>query len=609
MPFWVTFKPGNIQVEVKTGMSLLDAARQAGIDINAPCAGQGTCGRCVVRIISGSLQNQGQTNPEKAYLACQSYPASNMEVEALPPAGWQHEHINGRLPEFPFKPSLHKIEIALSPPTLSDNINDADRLLAALKRKGFDKAELDLYLLSKLPGSLRENNWQLNVWMLLPEQKILSFDNEPPLMMALDLGTTSIWIELINAADGHIVAEGATRNPQEGEDVISRIIAAGKKGGLFAQRQKAVEAINSLAENLLGDANHDRIALVSISGNTVMTQILLGLDCRPLRMEPYVPVARGYPLVSADRLGIKANPAALVLFMPAIAAYVGGDVVSGILATRMGGKEPITLFIDLGTNGEIALGNGQWMVASAASAGPAFEGGGISSGMPFSPGAVFDFSLEANGEPLLSVAGNGAPRGICGSGLLALAATLLQQGALTPDGRLRENALPGIVSGEDETIYLYSREHCLGITEADLQNLLRAKAAVYAAFTSLLYAVSMELGDIEHIILAGSFGASLNLAHAITLGLLPELPSERFSYAGNSSLAGARAALVHYPARERASAISGQVTNLELAAMPGYMDHYTAALFFPHTEGARLFPQTWQKLQAAAKLQKQTRTQ
>ncbi len=605
MAFTITFKPSGRALKVGAGVSVLKAARVAGLTLSAPCAGLGVCGRCQVLMHEGSLQNLGPVVPGQLYLACQAYPASNLVVELPPAPAWQAPRLAARLPDFDFAPSLQAVKLKLEDTRPNDNLSDAERLSAAFKGKGFNKVNFGLPVLASLPRLARAG--RLTAWLLLPEETVLAltpWEARPPLLLAVDLGTTSIWLQILDAASGEMLAESSELNPQSGEDVITRMLAAQNQDGRRYQQLAAAGAINELAASLLArlDADAERIALVALSANSVMTQLLLGIDCTPLRLAPYVPAARHYPLIKAREVGLAAAPNAPLMLMPTPGAYVGGDVVSGLLATGLGQSEDVFLFIDLGTNGEVALGNNQWLLAAAASAGPAFEGGGISCGMSYGPGAVYDVRLGSDLMPQLAVVGNVAPRGLCGSGLLALAAELLLHGVITPNGRFnRQLGAKSLAKSEHGLSYVISRETGIALTEPDLQNLMMAKAAVYAACACLMELAGVCKEGLGRVVLAGSFGASLNLEQAISLGLLPELPQERFSYAGNSSLAGAKALMLNRHCREQVFELANRITNVELSTQPSYMRQYTAALFFPHTQAESLFPCALKRLRGTTR--------
>ncbi|MDR1397717.1 MAG: ASKHA domain-containing protein [Desulfarculales bacterium] len=621
MPVPVRFADSDLKTEVEEGATVLEAAARAGLWLPAPCGGEGTCGRCQVEIREGLEDNRLEGGDWEKVLACRKQIEGPLTVRIAPP-------LTGLLPLppgpavsdvmtsdfFPADPPLLIYRLRLTPPHADDKQSDLSRLRQALSRHNCLDLEIEASQLAQLPRRLRELEWQIQVTVMNGRLvDIVPLESPNPLALAVDLGTTSVWLELLDLSDGKILGGMAGPNLQQGEDVISRIIAANKPRGYEFQQKAAVASINQLLEPLLralGRAGEE-IKLVSLAGNTVMSHLLQGLNCRYLRLAPYVPAAENFPLMQAGQLGLAVCPHAPVMLMPAVSAYVGGDIVAGIMAAEMHQSEALTLFIDLGTNGEVALGNNQWMMAAAASAGPAFEGGGISMGMNFAPGAIIDFRLSRpEDEPVLTVLGGGRARGICGSGLLALLSHLLQTGILEPGGRLnQQRGAKRLREGEGGLEYVLQwgedghDDHDghdgygpVVVTEADIQNLLRAKGAMYAAYATLLGTVGLRFSDVEQIILAGSFGNSLNLEHAVTIGLLPELPVEKFRYVGNSSLSGARLAALSTGRICAAERVKAGITSLELAEQPLYMANYTAALFFPHTQAEELFPKTWRRL-------------
>ena len=599
----VKFEPGGIEVMVAKGSSLLAAAARAGVYLAAPCGGSGACGRCKVEVISSASAARPAAISGVAgnhVLACASRVTEAMVVK-VPEANSHWARPLSALPpmEVSLHPPLQSRELNLSPPQDHDNSSDLARLKRALEQQGLVAPSIAPQALANLSTIMRQHNWQIQASVY--EGRIVEVAPLPaasPLALAIDLGTTSVWLELLDLGSGASVARACGPNLQIGEDVISRIIAAAQPGGLASQQRAAVQSINNLLQAIFADQGltPERIKYVSLAGNTIMSHLLLGLDCRFLRLPPYVPAADVFPTYNAARLGLNVSSGAPLALMPAVASYVGGDIVAGIMACAMHQDERLTLFIDLGTNGEVVVGNREWMVCAAASAGPAFEGGGITSGMSFAPGAIYDFSLKApDAEPWLAIVGNGPALGICGSGLIALCAALLEQGIMEPGGRLLYNAaIPRLRQGPEGTEYVVagSGEKEISVNEADLQNLLRAKGAMYAAYITLLEAVGLDINRIERVILAGSFGGALNLEQAITIGLLPELPAQNFSFAGNASLNGARMAALNQACADEARQIKNNLTSIELGEQPAYMVNYTAALFFPHTQADKLFPIT-----------------
>ncbi len=427
----------------------------------------------------------------------------------------------------------------------------------------------------------------------------------------MDLGTTTVWAQALDLASGQILATEGDFNGQisYGEDVITRIIQAGKPGGLEKLQKAAADSINRVVAEALKTAGRDPrdVGLVVLAGNTTMTQLFLGMEPRYIRLEPYVPTAAFYPPVRARRFGLDLPEHAQLIAFPAVASYVGGDVVAGVLGVGMHKDPRLTLYLDLGTNGEVVVGNQDWMACAAASAGPAFEGGGIKFGMRATKGAIENFSVNPlTGEPALLTVGRAQPKGICGSGLIAAVAALLMAGILDESGHYNlEFPSERLRAGEDgpEYVLAWAKDTQIGrditLTELDIDNLMRAKGAMYAAFVTLLEGVGLSIQEVERVILAGGFGQSINLERSILIGLMPELDPAKFTFVGNGSLLGARLVALSNPLRAEVAEIVDKMTHFELSVVPSYMDKYTASLFLPHTEGKRLFPQTWQRIAEA----------
>ena len=419
--------------------------------------------------------------------------------------------------------------------------------------------------------------------------------------VAVDVGTTTVCAELVDLSSGEIIECTSDYNPQisYGEDVISRIEFARKGEGLRLLHSRIIECLTRLTQELCQkhDVEPREIAHYSVAGNTVMSHFLLELEPRFLRESPYVPVAAHYPEVPAKDLGLPGGEHTMLTLAPCVASYVGGDIVAGVVAAGLAQEAPLTLFIDIGTNGEIVVGNQDFLACAACSAGPAFEGGGIKHGMRATTGAIEAVRIDpATLEPMILTIGNKKPKGICGSGIIALLANLFVEGIIDQSGKYRRDLNhPRIREGREgwEYVLVWASDSATGedivFTEADIDNLIRAKGAMFSGYQTLLESVGLEISMVERVILAGNFGSFLDLEQAIIIGLLPDLPRERFFFIGNSSLLGARMAALSLEAREEMEKVARMMTHFELSAHPGYMDYYVSALFLPHTN-ADLFP-------------------
>ncbi|MDP2931437.1 MAG: ASKHA domain-containing protein, partial [Chloroflexota bacterium] len=425
--------------------------------------------------------------------------------------------------------------------------------------------------------------------------------------LAFDIGTTTVCGQLLDLNRGRILADNIEYNNQVsyGADVISRINYCQRPGGLKKLQQAVVTNINSIIVQMVAESGIDikDIGHMIVAGNTTMTQILFGLEPKYIRLAPYVPTATFMPPVEARSLGIKVRQQVFLFAFPSVASYVGGDIVSGIVGSGVHQRKTLTLFIDIGTNGEIMLGNSDWMVTTSASAGPAFEGGGIRHGMVAISGAIEGFSINPTTfEPEIATVAKAKPKGICGSGLINTVAGLLEAGVIGQDGKFNPD-LPTrrIRTGPDghEYVLAWAPETQIGknivITEVDIDNLIRAKGAIYAAARTLSKSVGLSDAGFEQVIIAGAFGSHLNVEKAITIGLLPDLPLDRFVFIGNGSLLGARMTSFSTDLMDDARRVANMMTNVELAENVDFMNNYVAALFLPHTN-ADEFPTVKEKL-------------
>jgi uncharacterized 2Fe-2S/4Fe-4S cluster protein (DUF4445 family) len=413
--------------------------------------------------------------------------------------------------------------------------------------------------------------------------------------LAFDIGTTTVCGQLLDLNRGRVVAESMAYNGQisYGQDVITRIAYCQKTGGLKKLQQAVVATINDIIGELQDQSKveAERISHIMAAGNTTMTQILLGLNPQYLRLTPYTPVANFFPPVPANSLGIQVSDHAHLFSFPAVASYVGGDIVSGIVGSGVHQRKALTFFMDVGTNGEIVVGNSDWMVTASCSAGPAFEGGGVKHGIIAAEGAIEDVKINPSTfEPKIGTIGNARPKGICGSGLINTVAEMLETGVIGQNGKFNQDlSTRRVREGADGYEYVLARaaETQTGsdivITEVDIDNLMRAKAAMYAGCQTLSKSVGIECCNFDQVIIAGAFGSHIDIKRAITIGLLPELPEERFIFIGNGSLLGARLTSFSTDLLDDARRVAQMMTNFELSENVDFMNNYVAALFLPHT--------------------------
>jgi uncharacterized 2Fe-2S/4Fe-4S cluster protein (DUF4445 family) len=631
----IRFLPDNIAITVESGENILTAAAAAGVYIPAACGGEGVCGKCRIQLEEGSQVKtthatslSGEDYSKGIRLACTSKAIADLVIripetvradgKALTCQPKITRPISARSVEslvgtWQTRPPVRKLYLELPPPTLDDNISDMQRLLRGITKAMPDSPEPHYdhtELLRELPFLLREADWRVTVILLHGKRSdepdtIIAAEagdtTERLYGLACDIGTTTVCGLLIDLNSGKAIAEASAYNTQIscGSDVISRIVYSLKSGGLKTLQGKVVRTINTVIEDLCRKATicPSDISYIMTAGNTVMAHLLLGISPKFIRESPYVPAMSIFPLTKAAELGIMAHPSVRLYLYPCVSSYVGGDIVAGVHACRMHVSDSISLFIDIGTNGEIVIGNREWLMCAACSAGPAFEGGGIRFGMRASAGAIENCHIHPETfEPMIVTIGNTQPRGICGSGLIAIVAELLATGVIDQRGKFNRGlAHPRIKQGADgwEYVLVWSCDSLTGedisLTEIDLDNLIRAKGALFAGYQTLLDSVGLSFADLDRVILAGNFGAHIDLERAIAIGLLPDLDRDRFFYLGNASLLGCQIGITdHHRFMERAQ-VRGLMTNVELSESPDFMDHYMAALFLPHTDMG-LFP-------------------
>ncbi len=640
----VHFDPDNIDIAVEEGANLLEAAIAAGVHINASCGGAGVCGTCKVLIKQGQVES---TRTEKISAeeyeqglrqACQSRIITDLVVgipveSRLETAVLDRERVGVIQPSealatgWRFKPPLSKLFVELPPPTLKDNTGDLSRLLRGIKQRyHLSNMSVDFGVVKKLAKVLRDGHWKVTVTTLITAAKPRTKEWRRPRVihiepgdtrekhysLAFDIGTTGVRGQLLDLNRGKVLAAGLDYNGQisYGEDVISRIAYCQKPGGLRKLQQAIVATINGITEELKAQSQVDvkYVGHIILAGNTTMTQILLGLDPKYIRLAPYIPVANFFPPVRADSLGIKVGKQVYLFTFPSVASYVGGDIVSGIVGSGVYQRKKLTLYMDIGTNGEIVIGNSDWMVTASCSAGPAFEGGGVKYGMIATNGAIEDFDINpSNFEPVINTIGGTKPKGICGSGLINIVAGLLEVGVIGQNGKFNTNLrTKRIRKGSDgyEYVLAWAPETQIGkdiaITEVDIDNLTRAKAAMYAGCQTLVKSVGISCSDLEQVIIAGAFGSNIDIEKSIIIGLLPDIPRDRFIFIGNGSLLGARLTSFSRDLLDDARRVANMMTNFELSVNVNFMNNYTASLFLPHPN-AEEFPSVYKRL---GKLQK-----
>lgn len=630
----VTFLPEGETVGVESGVTIMEAAEKAGVFINSLCGGEGVCGKCRVQVIDGkvradkhSISFLSKEEVREGYvLACQARVNEDIEVVVPPESRLESEQILleqptvdysqpekvsvPRIPSDPmtlFEPLVQKKYLELNEPTKEDNVADIERVIRELRKKTeYENFEISLRCLQGLALKLRENDWKVTVtlakhgdlWRILQIEPGNTSDQNYGL--AIDVGTTTVVGQLVHLKSGNVLGVAGSHNLQAhyGEDVISRMVfACGRERGVNPLHEAVIKNINSLIKTLTEEKAipPEQITGIVAAGNTTMSHLLLSLIPCSIRLDPYVPTANIYPQIRAAEIGIRINPEGILETIADVASYVGGDIVAGVLACGIADRQETKVLIDVGTNGEIVIGNSDWMVCCSASAGPAFEGGGISNGMRATRGAIERVKIE-NGKIAYQTIGKAKPRGVCGSGLIDCIYELARNKIIDGEGKFNlstKHEKIVEVDGEVHFILADSPETETGkeltITESDIGNLIRSKGAVFAAIKSLIDYVGLTFADIDTFFVAGGFGSYLDIPRAVGIGLLPDIDPKRIQFIGNSSLMGARMALLSSHAHERTIQIAKGMTNIELSTYQPFMDEYVAAMFLPHTD-RKLFP-------------------
>ena len=628
-------------MEVPAGTLLSDAAQQAGVDVLMPCGGQGRCGRCAVIVEEGAVRRRStqRLSPEDVaagyVLACQTVVEEDIVV-LVPP----QEKIERRLKEgkraakvtLPFPYDLHdqplrKFAVTLERPSLQDQADDWSRLQRELARHyNLREVQVSLPVLRKLGRALREGEWTVTVVVELD-----TFDRPdgPPRLIdvlpgehleslwavAIDIGTTSNHVWLVDLISGEVMAQKADYNGQiaRGEDVISRMIYASKGNGLEELQGLVMETLGRLLKQatLERSISTDEIYKAVVAGNSTMIHLFAGIPPASIRLMPFITAVNQLPTFSSREVGLGINPEATVDCLPGVASYVGADITSGVVSSGMCDVEgELALFVDIGTNGEMVLGDCTWLIACACSAGPAFEGAGVVHGMRATAGAIEEVWVNSeNYEVTYRVIGDEKPRGICGSGLISLLAEMFIAGVVDKSGNIRMNneamnnetgsrsakrrVREGVNGYVWEYVVAWADETAVGedivITAVDIDNLMRAKAAIYAGFSILARSVGLSLADVGRVLIGGAFGQYINVEKAIQIGMLPDMPYDRFHFLGNTSVRGAYMALLSREMRQRVNEVGQMVTYLELSADNTFFDEFNAALFLPHTDESQ-FP-------------------
>ncbi|MBW1799560.1 MAG: DUF4445 domain-containing protein [Deltaproteobacteria bacterium] len=630
----VHFLPDGKEVDVASGSTIMEAAEKAGVFINSLCGGNGVCGKCRVQIRGGKVKADTsaisflsrEEVAEGFVLACQAKVDGDLEVVIPPESRLESEQILmdqstinysdpekifvARVPADPvtfFEPLVKKIFLDIKAPSPEDNISDLDRIIRDLRHAtGYQSFDTSLRCLQGLAAMLRDNDWKVTATIAKCGElrRILQIEggdtSDQNYGIAIDVGTTTVVAQLVHLRSGNVIGVAGSHNLQAryGEDVISRMIfACNREDGLNPLHKAIIKNINNLVKKLTekNGIGAEQINSVVAAGNTTMSHLLLSLIPCSIRLDPYVPTAKIFPQTGAAELRVEINPAGIIETIPSVTSYVGGDIVAGVIACGIADKPEIKVLIDVGTNGEIVIGNNEWMVCCSASAGPAFEGGGIRNGMRATRGAIESIKIDGSDVHYQTI-GNARPSGICGSGLIDCIYEMIRNGIIDPYGKFNLSAgNERLIEKEDEIQFkvVPSQETETGedltINEADIGNIIRSKGAIFAAIKSLMDYVDLKFDAVDTFFVAGGFGNYLNIEHAIGIGLLPDIALEKIQFVGNSSLMGARVALLSGNALDRTKKIARGITNIELSTYQPFMDEYVAAMFLPHTD-RKLFP-------------------
>jgi uncharacterized 2Fe-2S/4Fe-4S cluster protein (DUF4445 family) len=608
------FEPSDKEASVPPGVSVFDAASWNGIAVDSTCGGHGTCKKCKVRIVDGSvpvspLDNRAFSAEELRggwRLACLARATADLVVDVPPLTTRPKAATVGVGRQVILRPAVQKRYVELSEPTLSDQVTDVERILAAI-----DDLELtvELSAIRAAGPALRGSDYKVTAVVV---DDIL-IDVEPGDTsaarhgIAFDLGTTTVVATLLDLSTGTPVAVRSMLNKQQpfGADVITRISATMlDPEALGRLRDLAHETLDTLAQEVCaaGEVDPAHVYEIALAGNVTMTQLALGIDPEPVGVAPFIPAIREYPTLLASDLGVRIHPRARAMVMPALGAYVGGDIVSGVLAAGMERDKRLRLFIDVGTNCEIVLGSAERLLATSAPAGPAFEAASIRCGMRAADGAI-EVVRATDDDIEIQVIGDTKPMGLCGSGLVDAVAELVRVGIIDHSGRFtsEENAAvanPGLAERlttvRGERVFVLSWPGAPGdlegdeidgqlvyLSQRDVRELQFAKAAISTGWRLLLQEMGIEPGDVAQVLLAGSFGTYLSPTSAVRIGLTPKLPVLRIVSAGNVAGEGAKMALLSKPERAGASALLEEVQYVELSDRQDFNDTFVDELAFP----------------------------
>ena len=638
-----SFEDGSmVETFANAGDNLLEVARSANVAIDAPCSGNGACGKCRVQLKSGELESKKTLHiSDEEYQAgwrlscCSKISAdvnvlvpdiasaykSRMKVADLSSkeeiAIFENAKSDIQLAGIELKNSLEVVDVLMDVPSLDDTMPDNERLTRALRKYlNINRVRIPYVVLKKLPDVLRENNFAVKCVIRATSDDMYVYDifgkDEDVVIggLAIDIGTTTVSAVLINMENGEILAKSSAGNGQIrfGADVINRIVESQKPGGQKKLQDAVIkETINPMIHEMCKSAKFpkDHIYRMCVASNTTMNHLFAGINADPLRTEPYIPAFFKTNSLFASDVGVDINKDAHIIMAPNIGSYVGGDITAGTLVSQIWNRPEFSLFIDLGTNGELVFGNSDFMMSCACSAGPAFEGCDISCGMRATDGAIEACTIDKETmEPTYKIVGDPGtkPVGLCGSGIIDVISELYICGIINPKGKfIREGKrIKHDKYGMGSYILAFEEEagsvKDVEITEVDIDNFIRAKGAIFSAIRTMLTSLDFDVSMIDDVYVAGGIGSGINMQNAVNIGMFPDIPIEKFHYIGNSSLTGAYLMLLSTPAEKKTYELASNMTYMELSTVPIYMDEFVGACFIPHTDTS-MFPTVMEEIQ------------
>jgi len=603
----VVFEPEGKRIKTSLRSTVFQVAKEANVSIRSECGGKGLCGKCraiirnsnaVSEVTESERTHLGQSEIDSGYrLACQTKILRNVTVMIPPESGSELREI--RVPSLERKvklnPFVKKCHVILPKPTLSDFRSDFERLLDALSQQNqkFASLEIDYEILKKLPSTFRSANWHVTV-IVWNDSRIVSVepgDTSTSLFgFAVDIGTSKIVGLLVDLLSGKTVAIGSIENPQviHGEDVMTRItFSTVNKTHLEALQKLVVDGVNKILYQTCaeGKVNPHSVYHVVVVGNTAMHHLFLGIEPKYIALSPFTPAVKRQICATARELKIETNPRGLITFLPIIAGFVGADAIADLLATGIFESDELSLLLDIGTNTEVFVGNKEDLVCCSCASGPAFEGTHIKNGMRAVIGAIEKVRISPDFEVEYEVIGDVRPKGLCGSGIIDIVADMLKLGIIDGQGRFsRQPEMPRLRKAalEREFVVAWEDETATGkeitVTQKDVREIQLAKAAIFTGCSILMKRKKLRGEDLDRLFIAGTFGNYINPENAKFIGLVPDVPTSKIRFVGNTALTGAKMALMSRNMREKAEQISKKVRYLELVSDPIFKQAFTKTL-------------------------------